>query len=165
MVVALPQAIEEGLGETKTKTVIGILLEVHLVQGTRGIAHLEVQLLIDTEVAVVDEIARTNAVDAEQLITRLKAQLLADRTRLNLIHHGRLRLAGNGTGFQGRHRDAGGGLIPHRGRAFPSVCGVKRPPDQQPQTKQKAIGHKDPGAVPLQEFEQPIDGQPGHHRR
>ena len=121
VVVALPQAIKEGLREAKTQTIIGIILEIHLMQLARGIAHLQVKLLINTEVAIINEITRANAVDAHQLITGFESELLSDRPLLNLIHNRRLRLTGHGTGFDRRHRDAGGGLIPHRGKAFPSV--------------------------------------------
>ena len=121
VVVALPQAIEERLREAKTQTIVSIFLQVHLMQNARHVAHLQVKLLINTEVAVIDEIPRANAVDAHQLITWLKSELLSDRPLLNLIHDRRLRLTGHGTGFDRRHRDAGGGLIPHRGQTFPSV--------------------------------------------
>jgi hypothetical protein len=53
------------------------------VKAPLGILHLQGELLLPAENLQVDEIARTDAVDAEQPVATLKAELLPDRTGLN----------------------------------------------------------------------------------
>jgi hypothetical protein len=48
------------------------------VKAPLGILHLQGELLLPAENLEVDEIARTDAVDAEEPVAALKAQLLSD---------------------------------------------------------------------------------------
>jgi hypothetical protein len=90
VVVALLQAIKERLPEHEPKAVIRLLLQLHMVKGPLGILHLQGEFLLPTENLQVNEIARTDAIDAEQPVTTLKAQLLPDRTGLHPHHLGGL---------------------------------------------------------------------------
>ena len=78
MVVALPQAIKQRLGEGKAQTFVSVLFQIHLMDLTGSIQHLEMKLLLHAEVAVINQISRTDAVDAEQLIAGFKTELFAD---------------------------------------------------------------------------------------
>jgi hypothetical protein len=78
VVVALLQAIEERLPEHEPQAVIRLLLQLHPVKAPLGILHLQGELLLPAENLEVDEIARTDAVDAEEPVAALKAQLLSD---------------------------------------------------------------------------------------
>ena len=55
------------------------------------------ELLINTEIAVINQIPGADSVDAHQLIAGLKSELLADRPLLNLIDNRWLRLTNSGT--------------------------------------------------------------------
>ena len=92
-VVALAQAIEQRLTELKAKAVVGVFFKINLVQVSSGIPHLEVQVLLNTEVAVIDQITGPDAIDTEQLVSRLKPQFLADGARLDGNHNSGRRLA------------------------------------------------------------------------
>ena len=107
MVVALTQPIEERLGESETEAIVGLLFQLHVVQLTGGVTHLELKLLLNAEVAVVDQISWPHTIDAEQLISGFEAKLLTNRARLDAINHRRLGLAGDGIGIKGRDRDPG----------------------------------------------------------
>ena len=131
MVVALPQAIKQGLCEGQSESVISILFERHLMQLPPGIAHFQVELLLHTEIAVVDEISWANAIDAQKLVAGFETKLLSDGSRLHGIHHRWLGLTGDTVGIECRHRDAGRGLIPQSGDGrFSSVCAGCEPPGQ-----------------------------------
>ena len=45
------------------------------------------------------------------------------------------------------------------------MCAVDGPPGQEAHTKEQSVSYKQPGAVALQKLEQPVNRQPGHHRR
>jgi hypothetical protein len=75
---ALPQTVKQSFGERQSKAIVSILLQLNAMQLTGTVTNLECQLLINDEIPVVDEITWTHTIDAEQLITRLESQLLAD---------------------------------------------------------------------------------------
>ena len=91
-VVALTQAIKKGFAELKPQPFIGVFLQLHRMGDTGRIAHLKTQLLINAEIAVVDEISGPDAIDAEQLIPGLEAKVFTDRTRRYGHHECRSRL-------------------------------------------------------------------------
>ena len=75
---ALAKAIKQSFRESKTKSVIGIFFQLHAVQLTGAVTNFERQLLINDEISVIDEIARTHTIDAQQLIPGLESQFLSD---------------------------------------------------------------------------------------
>ena len=122
MVVALAQAVEQGFAEAQPQPFIEILLQLHHMQGAVGVLHLQHQLLLPLQHLDVDQVPRTDPVDAAQAITGLKTQLLGDRAGLHRDHHGGPGL-GDGSG-KGK-----GGLLPHGGdgEGDRTVASVWRP--------------------------------------
>tara|TARA_B100000900_G_C20242684_1_gene578576 strand:- start:233 stop:625 length:393 start_codon:yes stop_codon:yes gene_type:complete len=75
---ALTKAIKESFGETKPQTIVGILLQLDAMQLTGAVTNLKRQLLLNNEVAVINEISGTDSIDAEQLISWFKSQFLSN---------------------------------------------------------------------------------------
>ena len=75
---ALAKAIKQGFRKSKTEPVIGIFFQLHAVQLTGAVTNFERQLLINDEISVINEIARTHTIDAQQLIPGLESQFLSD---------------------------------------------------------------------------------------
>ena len=127
-VVALAQSVEQGFAEGQAQALVSILLQLHHVAAAVGILHLEHQLLLRAEHLQIDQIARSDAVDAQQAVAWLEAELLADRARLHPGHHGWLgETGGISAGIPGLGRgqgDAGGWFVPHEGcgRGPSPVC-------------------------------------------
>lgn len=116
-VVALPQTIEQCLGEAQAKPLIGILLQFDDVQAAVRILDFQGQFLAALEHLEIDQIARTDAVDAQQPIARLETQLLPDRIRLDMSDDRGLGESGSWFRAQLGQGNASGRLIPHRRRA------------------------------------------------
>ena len=114
-VVALLEPVEQGLGEAQAQAFVEILLQLHRVEGAAGIFHLEGELLLPDQKLQVDQIPRAFAVDAEQPIAGLKAELFADGAWLHRGHHGWGRQPG-GRAIKGSQGNPRRGLIPHGGR-------------------------------------------------
>jgi hypothetical protein len=94
VVIALPQAIEQSLGEGQTQALVRILLQLHHVVAAVWILHLQHQLLLAAEHLQINQVAGADAIDAEQAIAGLEAQLLADGARLDAGDDRRLGKAG-----------------------------------------------------------------------
>ena len=62
-------------------------------QGSVRIFNFQGELFLSHQQLNIDQIPWTLAIDAEQAVARLKAQLLSDRTRLHRGNHGRGRQA------------------------------------------------------------------------
>jgi hypothetical protein len=75
---ALPKTVKQCFGERETKAIVGILLQLNAMQLTGAVTDLERQLLLNGQIAVINQIAGAHTIDAEQLIPRLESQLLAD---------------------------------------------------------------------------------------
>ena len=88
VVIALLEAIEEGLGETQAQPVIEILLQLHPVQGAVGVFDLQGEFLFSHQHLQINQIAGAPAIDAEQAIAGLEAELLGDGAGLHRGHHG-----------------------------------------------------------------------------
>ena len=125
-VVALAQAVEQGVAEPQPQALVQILLQLHHVEAAVGILHLEHQFLLPLQHLHIDQVPGTHAVDAAQPVTGLKAELLGDRAGLHRGDHG-------GLGLAGGRGQAGGGLLPHGDRDLWET-GVQsgRCPDQGP---------------------------------
>ena len=122
-----------------------------------GVLHLQGEIFLTAEHAQINQIPRANAIDSHQPVARLKAKLLADRSRLHRGHHGGLRRCGTGISLQ---RNPITGLVPHPGSGDLSQCGVCQHESQQNHPKYQSIDHKGPGAVGLQKLQQPSNRQP-----
>ena len=141
VVVALPQAVEQGLTELDPEPVVGILLKAHALAHPLGILHLQGDLLVPKQQLQIDQVARAHAVDGQQPIAGLQAKFLTDRPGFNAGDHRGVRQAlGTGAAFRrvlgrsaGGQGDAGRGFLPHGlvaedANGLNSVCLQLRPP-------------------------------------
>ena len=112
-VVALPQTIEQRFGEGQPKTIIRVFLKFNAVQLPCTVTDLKCQLLLNDQIAVINEVTRSHPIDAEQLVTRLESQLLTDRASLHGGNHCWIGLAGSPTRVKSRDGNPCGGFIPH----------------------------------------------------
>jgi hypothetical protein len=88
MVVALLQAIKKSLTKHQAQAVINVFLQLHNMEAAPGILHFQGELLFPAKDLKINQITRSDAIDAQQTITTLKAQLLPDGTRLHGEHLG-----------------------------------------------------------------------------
>ena len=75
---ALTKAVKQRFGESKPQTIVCIFLQLDAMQLTGTVTNLKRQLLLNNEVAVINEIARAHSIDAEQLISWFKSQFLSN---------------------------------------------------------------------------------------
>ena len=86
-VVALTQTIKQGLAEGQPKPIVRILLQFNDMDLARGIFDLQTQVFLPHQHLEINQISGPHPVDAEQAITRLKTQLLTNRSRFNADHN------------------------------------------------------------------------------
>jgi hypothetical protein len=86
-VVALAQTIKQGLAEGQPKPIVRILLQFNDMDLARGIFDLQTQVFLPHQHLEINQISGPHPVDAEEAITRLKTQLLSNRTRFNADHN------------------------------------------------------------------------------
>jgi hypothetical protein len=86
-IVALAQTIKQSLTEGQPKPIIRILLQFNDMDLARGIFDLQTQVFLPHQHLEINQISGPHPVDAEQAITRLKTQFLANRSRFNADHN------------------------------------------------------------------------------
>jgi hypothetical protein len=113
VIVALAETVEERLAKHQPQPVVRLLLQFDDMKHSFGILHFKTELFLTAENLQIDQIARTDAIDAQQPISTLKPQLLSDRAGLD-GHH----LSGRGEPRSvfprgALERNASRGLNPH----------------------------------------------------